>query len=468
MSQSQRTLIRGGRVLTMRDGSGEERLDILIAGDRIARVAPHIEPDDAEVIDASGMIVLPGFVDTHRHTWQTQLRSVAADWSLYDYLADMRLSFSALYTPEDAELGNYAGALEAVSAGITTVVDHCHIINSPEHADKALDGLEASGIRAVFCYGLFPNPRQLPFQPGLDPAVLREDARRIRRDRLASDDGRILFGVASEIEAMPFEAIAGELAFARELGAQRISCHIAMGCYDQGQRYVERFAEQGLLKSDLLFVHGAAFTDHELALIRDAGAGISSTPETELQMGMGFPVAERARLFGARSSLGIDIVSNNSGDMFAQMRLMLQATRALENLALERQGKAPRTIRMKARDVLRLATLGGAEALGLEDRIGTIESGKSADLTLIRTDALHMTPAIDAVAAVVLYANVSDVDTVFVAGRPVKRGGALSQVDLAGLTARLQSSRARLSEGFAQIDHGLARGVTENFFSNLA
>lgn len=466
MPQSNRTLIRGGRVLTMRDGSTEERLDILIEGERIARVAPHIEAADAEVVDATDLIVLPGFVDTHRHTWQTQLRGIAADWSLYDYLADMRLSFSALYTPEDAELGNYAGALEALSAGITTVVDHCHVINSPDHADKALDGLEKSGIRAVFCYG--PNPRQLPFQPGLDPVVLRQDARRIRRDRLSANDGRILFGVASEIEAMPFEAIAEELAFARELGAQRISCHIAMGCYDQGQRYVERFAEQGLLKSDLLFVHGAAFTDHELALIRDAGAGISSTPETELQMGMGFPVAERARLCGARSSLGIDIVSNNSGDMFAQMRLMLQSTRALDNLALERQGKAPRTIRMKARDVLRMATLGGAEALGLADRIGTIESGKSADITLIRTDSLHMTPAIDPIAALVLYANESDVDSVFVAGRPVKRGGRLADVDIANLTNRLRSSRARLSEGFAQVDHGLARGVTENFFANLA
>lgn len=465
--ENTRILIRGGRVLTMADGRNEEQLDILVEGESIVLVAPRIEAGDAQVVDATGKIVLPGFVDTHRHTWQTQLRTVAADWSLYDYLADMRMSYSALYTPEDAQLGNYAGALEAVSAGVTTVVDHCHIINSPDHADQALDGLEASGIRAIFCYGLFPNPGQLPFRPGIDVADLRTDATRIRRNRLTSDSGRLLFGVASEIEALPFEAIADELAFARELGAKRISCHVAMGCYDQGQRHVERLAERGLLSNDLLFVHGAAFTDRELGLIRDCGAGISSTPETELQMGMGFPVAERARLSGAFSSLGIDIVSNNTGDMFAQMRLMLQATRALENLALERQGLAPRTIRLTARDVLRMATIGGAEALGLADRIGSIESGKSADLILIRTDSLHMSPADNAIAAVVLYANESDVDSVFVAGRPLKHGGVLLNVDMADLTRRLRSSRTRLSESFAQIDHSMVRSITEKFFSNL-
>lgn len=462
-----RTLIRGGRVLTMADGAAEARLDILIEGERIVEVAPHIEAAGATVIDADGHIVLPGFVDTHRHTWQTQLRTVAADWSLHDYLADMRMSFAPLYAPEDAYLGNYAGALEAVGAGVTTVVDHCHVIDSPDHADRALDGLEAAGIRAIFCYGLFPNPQHFPFRPGQNAAALRADARRVRRERLSSDSGRLLFGTASEIEALPLETAEDELRFARELGAQRISCHVAMGCYDQGRRYVEAFAAGSLLRDDLLFVHGASFTDRELALIRDCGAGISSTPETELQMGMGFPVAERARLAGARSSLGIDIVSNFAGDMFAQMRHMLQATRALENLELQRQGRAPRSIRLKTRDVLRLATLGGAEALGLADRIGSVEPGKQADLVLVRTDAIHMAPAGDAVAAVVLYANASDVDAVFVAGRSLKRNGQLLNVDLAALVGRLTDSRQRLMEDFARIDHAMVRGVADQLFSNL-
>lgn len=467
MSNQVRTLIRGGRVLTMADGHGERQLDILIEGDRIVEVAANIDAKEAQIVDASEHIVLPGFVDTHRHTWQTQLRTVAADWSLYDYLADMRMSFSSLYTPEDAQLGNYAGSLEAIAAGVTTIVDHCHILNSPEYADLALDALQTSGIRALFCYGLFPNPQHFPFRPGPDAALLRDDARRIRRDRLASDSGRILFGTASEIEALPFEAAAAELQFARELGAKKISCHASMGCFDQGRRYVENFAQAGLLTDDLLIVHGASLTDHELALIRDCGAGISSTPETELQMGMGFPVAERARQAGAYSSLGIDIVSNYAGDMFTQMRLMLQATRACENLTLERQGKAPRSIRLKTRDVLRLATLGGAEALGLSDRIGTLEAGKQADLMLIRTDSLHMAPAVDAIAAVVYYANPSDVDSVFVAGRALKRDGRLLDVDMPGLIRQLQRSRERLTEGFKRIDHAMVRGVADQFFANL-
>ena len=163
----------------MTDGPAECRADILIEGERIAAVASAIEVPDAERIDAAGMIVLPGFVDTHRHTWQTQLRAVAADWSLFDYVGQMRNTYAAFYTPEDAWLGNHAGALEAIDAGVTTLVDHCHILNSPQHADEALRGLQESGIRAVFCYGLFANPTHHPFRRTLDPGWRIADTSRL-------------------------------------------------------------------------------------------------------------------------------------------------------------------------------------------------------------------------------------------------------------------------------------------------
>jgi cytosine/adenosine deaminase-related metal-dependent hydrolase len=438
----------------MTPGAGEARLDVLIEGERIADVAPGIAADDAEVVDASGMIVLPGFVDTHRHVWQTQLRTVATDWSLFDYFAQMRLVYSAFYDPDDVFLGNHVGALEAIDAGITTLVDHCHILHTPEHTDEAVRGLEESGIRAVFCYGLFESPsyREDARRASLKEGWRRDDARRIRRDRLASSDARVTMGFAPyEIDARPYAANVEEIAFARELGAQRISCHVAMGAYDAGHRFVERLGKDRLLAEDLLFVHGAALTDDELRMMADTGAAVSATPETEMQMGMGFPVAMRARDAGVRSSLGVDIVSNYSGDMFAQMRLCLQASRALDNRDYERRERAPRRIRLTARDVLDLATRGGAEAAGLASRAGTIEAGKQADLVMIRTDSIHMTPAIDAVGAVVLNANASDVDTVFVGGRCVKRDGKLVGVDWPALAKRVHASSERIVAGMRSV-----------------
>jgi cytosine/adenosine deaminase-related metal-dependent hydrolase len=449
-----RTLIRGGRVLTMRAGDGERSLDLLIEGERIAAVAPRIECEDAEVVDARDRIVLPGFVDTHRHVWQTQLRTVATDWSLFHYFTQMRLVYSAFYTPDDVWLGNHVGALEALDAGITSIVDHCHILHSPEHSDAAVAGLVDSGIRAVFCYGLFESPSYTKDarRSSLPVGWRREDARRVRRDLLPSDDGRVLFGFApAEIDANPYETNVAEIRMARELGARRVSCHVAMGAYDAGSRFVEKLGRDGRLGEDLLFVHGAALTDDELARLGDSGAAISATPETEMQMGMGFPVAFRARDAGVRSSLGIDIVSNYSGDMFSQMRLCLQAARALDAREYERRERAPRNLRYTARDVLDLATRGGAEAAGLGAVCGTLEEGKQADVVLLRTDAIHMTPAIDAAGAVVLNANSSDVEQVWVAGRQVKKDGRLAGVDWPSLAMRVRESSRRIVEGFRSV-----------------
>lgn len=421
--------------------------DVLVENGRIAAVAAKVRADDCAVFEADGMIVSPGFVDTHRHVWQTQLRTVAADWSLFDYFARMRCVYSALYTPDDVYLGNRVGALEAIDAGITTVVDHCHVLNSPDHADEAVRGLHDAGIRGVFCYGLFANPTLPDFEPETDSGWRCGDLRRLARERFASPDSLLQLGVApSEAEAIPFDRLRDEIALAREIGARALSLHVAMGAYDTGQRIVGRLAEAGLLDEDLLFVHGAALSDDELESIADSGAAVSSTPETELQMAMGHPVAARALGRGVKSSLGIDIVSNFAGDMFAQMRILLQAQRGADNALLRR---APRSIHMKARDAFELATSGGAAAARLDAVAGSLVVGKAADIILIRTDAVHLTPVADPVAALVLYARPSDVDTVLVGGRMLKTGGKLLGVDWPVLRERLLESAERIHVGFA-------------------
>jgi len=448
-----RTLIRAGRVLTLDPDIGDfETADVLIEGDRIAAISPRIEADGCEIIDAAGMIVSPGLVDTHRHVWQTQLRGVAADWSLFDYFSQMRSIYSAFYRPDDAYLGNHIGALEALDAGITTLVDHCHIINSPEHADEAIRGLKDSGIGGIFCYGLFSNPLPSPLRPEPDPSWRFEDARRVRTRHFASGDGNLTMGLAlGEVDWMAFEATCEEIAFGREIGAERISSHVAMGAYDTGRHLVAELSKAKLLGDDLLFVHGSRLSNEELDMIAGCGAAISSTPETELQMAMGHPVVSRALAHGAIASLGVDIVSNFAGDMFTQMRLQLQTERGLRN---EQLRAPPRTISPSAREVLELATREGARALGLDSRIGTLSPGKQADVILTRTDALHIAGVADPVAALVLYARPTDVDTVFVAGRAVKRAGQLVGVDWPVLRDRLVRSSERIREGFRSVELG--------------
>lgn len=445
-----RTLLRGGIVLSGEASLGTlPRGDLLIVGSRIAAVAPSIDAPDADVIDASDCIVHPGFVDTHRHVWQTQLRSVATDWSLFDYFVRMRSIYSGFYGPEDVWLGNHVGALEALNAGITTIVDHCHILNSPEHSDAAVAGLKDSGIRGVFCYGLFENPPNWPGARTLPAGWRREDARRVRAAHF-SDDDLLAFGFApSEVTAVPLDVSREEIALARELAAHRISMHVAMGAYDGGGEFVRQLGDAGELDEDCLFVHGSSLTDVELAYLADTGAALSVTPETELQMAMGHPVAARAAAAGVRTSLGIDIVSNYAGDMQAQMRLLLQAQRGIENAQLT---APPASIRMKAEEVLAFATRGGADALGWGARIGSLAPGKQADVVMTRIDAINTTPCIDPVGTLVLNANPSNVDSVFVAGRPRKRDGALVGVEWPALAARLRASSERICEGFEAAD----------------
>lgn len=452
-----RTLLRGGHVLTMDRGLGDlESGDVLIDGRRIAAVAPHIEAGDAEIVDASGMIVMPGFVDTHRHTWQTQLRGVASDWTLFNYTTRIRLGYSSCYEPDDAYVGNFAGAIEALNAGVTTVVDHSHIMNSPEHADEALRGLVESGIRAVFCYGLFPNPHQHPFRfEDFAPGWRLEDARRIRRDKLASDDGPVYMGLApAEVEKVPFEQACAEIGLGRELGARSISCHTAMSGYSSafGAPLVTRLARERLIGPDTIFVHGNALTPHELGIIADRGAAISATPEVELQMGMGRSIVGKAVRARTKIGLGVDIVSNIPGDMFGPMRVALQDERADRNDILVAQDQVPRRLDMSCRDVVEMATIGGAAVANLESEIGSLVPGKRADIAMVTRASMNTMGASDPYAALVHYTGHADVDTVIVDGVTVKRGGKLTRVREADIVERVWASRRAIEARFAPLN----------------
>lgn len=442
-------LIKNGRIISMDPEVGDfEKADIFIQNDEIVEIAPLIEIKEARVLDAAGMIVLPGFVDCHRHMWQTQLRGLAADFSLFDYMARIRSIYSSFYEPQDAYLGCYAGFLEAINAGTTTIIDHAHIMNSSDHSDEVVRAFKDSGIRGIMCYGLFNNPGPLddPTKAIIKtPQAMLDDARRIKKQYFSARGGIVEMGLAlTETEWFPLDLSIRQISFARELDAKQISCHAGMAALSRITHYIDRLYRAGLLGPDFLFVHGASFTDRDLGMIADSGASIVSTPETELQMGMGFPVLTRALSAGVKAALGVDIVSNNSGDMLTQMRINLQIQRALENDLLNRKGMVPRKIRLKVRDILEIATMGGARAAGLDSITGSLKPGKKADIIMIRTDTVNMAPVNNPLGSVVLCANASDVDTVLAGGKILKQRGELVGVDWSKIAKELEESRVKI------------------------
>lgn len=456
----QRILFKGATILTM-DGKSADMPagDLLVEGDRIAAIAPELAVDDAEVIDSTGMVMCPGFVDTHRHTWQTPLHGVRTDWNLLDYMTYIRGMYCVSYEPEDAELANWVGALEALDSGITTLVDHSHLQLSAAHSDALADGFLRSGIRGIYCYGTYRNLAYQPGQPAQDlPGLLREvngplnawhkrNATRIREKYFPDDSARVRFGIASrEFETLPESAsMLKELRWARSLQPARISIHVGMSAREP-LNVIRELHKAGEMGSDLLFIHGNHLADEELQMTIDAGASISSAIEIEMTYGA-FPVVDRFTAMGGQSSLGIDATIDFGGDMFGQMRALLNVWR------LERSLKNPRKMTRKVhqKKVLEIATVRGAEAIGLGGITGSLAVGKKADLLLLRTDALGLAPMWDPYAAIVSYGQSSLVDTVMVDGRVVKRHGRLLGIDWPTVRASLGRSKDNIRRRFSLI-----------------
>ena len=440
---SRRLLIRDGYVLSMDPAVGDlARGSLLVVDGVIEDVAPDIPVTDAEIVDAAGHVVMPGFVDTHRHTWQTALRGICADWSLMEYFRGIRQTFSPRYLPQDVYAGNLVGALEALDAGVTTLLDFSHCNNSPEHADAAVQGLREAGGRATFAYGYFPAPAPEPVFT--DHHQRLADARRVQEQHFSSPDQLLRMGVAlTESGLLPFHLHRAEVQSARELGVLLVA-HTGCVWGSTITGGVEQFHAHGLLDADQVHVHCNSLTDHEFDLLARAGAKVSSSPETELQMGMGHPVIRRALDRGMKPSLSCDIVSLNSGDMFTQMRMGLQFQRAMDNDPILASGAMPGSIDLSVRDALTWATVNGAEAMGLGSVTGTLTPGKQADVIVVGGERMNMTPQADPAAAMVVQANAANVRDVFVAGSAVKRDFALVGVDSARIRRLADESRERI------------------------
>jgi 5-methylthioadenosine/S-adenosylhomocysteine deaminase len=413
-----RTLISGGAVVSLDPAVGDlDRGDVLIDDGVIVEVAERIDAPEAEVIDATDRIVLPGFVDTHRHTWQTAFRGLGADWTFADYLAAVHGTMKPHYRPEDVYLGNRFGRLEALHSGVTTMLDWFHAALSPEHADAAVAGLRAVPGRSIFCYGAaYRTNDQIDIE-----------VRRVRD--LVPDNGLVTMalGLRGPGEA-PMDRVADDLRLAAELQF-RTSTHV--DGLDGGHPIAD-LRDHGLLFDTTTFVHANGISDDELRMLADAGSSVSISPDVELKMGFGWPMTGRMLAAGLRPTLSVDDCPAVGGDMFATMRTAFAVQRGLDG-------------GLTSRDLLEFATIDGARACGLAARTGSITPGKDADLILLRADDLTLFPANNPVGTIVTAGHPGIVDTVLVAGRVVKRDGVMLDVDLESLKAQLLASRNRIA-----------------------
>ena len=440
-----RTLVRNAAIVTMDDAIGEITGDVLIEDDRIAPLAPRIEGvGDADVIDATGFIVIPGLINAHMHTWQTGLRGVAANWTLLEYFKQVHAGLATLFRPEDIGIATLVGALNQINCGTTTLVDWCHNNPTPAHTDAAVDALFESGIRAAFFHGSpkpDPKPGERPFWEVPHPRI---EVERLLRGRLPANDGLVTLGLAIlGPHYSNMEVALSDFALAREFGLIA-SMHQGGGAARTPDGW-ERLEAAGLLDDHVNIVHGNNLNDARLKKFVDLGMSFSITPENEMAQGHGHPITGRLRKLGSAPTLGVDLESVLSGDMFTVARIALAMQRALDNADYRAaHASIPDTSTVPVRDALSWITTQGAKMLRMEDRLGSLTVGKQADLVLIDARALNMHPVHDVVASVVMQTSLANIDSVMIAGQWKKRHGKLLYADIARRQAALAASGNRI------------------------
>jgi cytosine/adenosine deaminase-related metal-dependent hydrolase len=420
-----RTLIAGATVITMDEKLGDlAGADVLVEGDRIAAIEPagRLPGHDVEVVYAKNCIIIPGLVNTHIHTWQTALRSIASNWTLLEYFKKMHAGLATVFQPEDMYIANLVGALNQLNGGTTTLLDWCHGNRTPAHNDGAIDALLESGIRAFFFHGT-PKPDPKPGEKGFweipHPRAELERLAKHRVKGLVSLGAAILGPHYSTLEVSMHD-----FKMAKDLGV--IASMHQGGGPPRTPNGWQKLEEAGLLSRNVNIVHGQGLTDEQFSRFVSFGVSFSVTPESEMIQGHGYPITGRLRKLGGRPSLGIDLESAISGDMLTAARIALNVQRALDNAEYRQEkGTIPDTSTITTREALSWITIDGARMLCIDDQIGSLKPGKQADLVLISTNSINMQPVNDPVSAVVMQANLSNIDSVMVAGQWRKRSGKL-------------------------------------------
>ncbi len=442
-----RILVRGASVITMDPRIGDLATgDVLIEGTKIAAVAADLSAAATDgraiVVDAEGTIAIPGLQDTHRHSWQTQMRRLLCDGTLFEYVDLLHARMAPVYTPRDMYLGTRLAAVTALHGGITSVLDLAHNRRTPEFADAGIRAWAESGVRATFA----------PTRPlfGAWDGAWEDDLRRLRETSFRSDDQLLRLRVGANATSVP-EIVVDELALTSETA--RLAAELGVGVTVDAvfgglaSAHIEQLAAEGTLASDMTFIHcqGLAPAAWDALAAAECKVALAVTSDAQLGCEEAASPVQHALDRGIVPGLSVDVECCLSSDLFTQMRVVLNMQRMAAH-ARRHRGEDDAPAPVPVRDVLRYATIAGAEANGVADVSGSLTPGKQADLVLIRADDVDNLPLNNAVATVVLGSDGGNVDTVLVAGEPRKWGGRLPGVDVAALRRDVQASRDALLE----------------------
>ena len=442
MTETGSIVLRDGTVLTMDDGhTVHENGDVLVVGDRIEAVGPHLDvPEGTEEIDASGGIVMPGMIDTHRHMWQTAMRAYGADWTLTQYFVWYYLEHGKKFRPEDIHAGNLLAAWESLEAGVTTTVDWSHGLQTVDHADAAVDALQAVPGRFVLAYG---NIQAGPWEWVPSPEVRAFFERR----RTGSSD-MLGFQLAFDVTGDPAFPEKAAFEAARELGLP-VTTHAGVwgATNDDGIRLMH---EHGFTTPETVYVHAATLTTDSYQRIAASGGSVSVSTESEQSAGQGYPPTWQVRRYGIPVSLSMDTSVWWSGDLFSAMRTTLGADRSREHLEAHASGDTITQLALRAEHVVHWATRGGAHALGRDD-LGRLTPGAKADVVLIKNDQSAVSfPLLNPYGQVAFQAQRGDVHTVIVDGRVVKHEGRLVGADLPAVRRTVEATVDHLKSALGE------------------
>jgi cytosine/adenosine deaminase-related metal-dependent hydrolase len=431
-----RILFTGATIVTMDPDRGViDRGDLLVEGDTITAVGPDLSPGDAVVVDATGTILTPGFVDTHRHAWEAQLRRIMPDVDdLGGYVMATLAGYATVYRPEDMYIGTRLAALTAIDSGITTMLDFSHNSRTREHSDAAVQALLDTGIRGVHA-SMGPHFGEWDRQwPG--------DLTRIKDQYFSSDDQLLtlrLATLATDEIAGPALAYGPELArVAKDLGIG-VSVDAVFGT--SSSEAVLRWAKDGILSPDVTLIHSTGLTPEAWKAMGETGTTVALAPTSDAQIGLetAIPAVDEALSVGIRPGLSIDVEVALASDMFTQMRALhaIQRMRAVNAV----YGTDQQPSRITTHDVLDFATLQGARTNGLAGVTGSLTPGKKADLLVIQAEDLNNMPLNDPTGTVVLGSDARNISAVLINGEPRKWHGQVLDVDLPALRSQVHASR---------------------------
>jgi len=432
-------VFRNGLVLTMDDAHRIlKQCDVLVVGGVITEIGPNIQaPGDALSIDASGGILMPGMIDTHRHMWQTAMRAYGADWTLSQYFVWYYLEHGKNFRPQDVFAGNLLSAIEAVDAGVTTSVDWSHGLQTIDHADAAVDALETVPGRFVLAFG---NIQRAPWEWSADKELRDFFSRRF--------DGKgdmLKFQIAFDVVAGPEFPERAAFEVARDLGVS-VNTHAGvLGA--NGDDSIRLMHDNGFMGPDTILVHCATLSDDSYQRIAACGSSVSVSTESEQSAGQGYPSSWKLRQFDIPITLSHDTSVWWSADLFTAMRTTLGADRSRQHFEAHLKGETVTQLDLRSEHVIDWATRGGSKALGLDDKIGSLEVGKRADIVLIKNDESPvMFPIVNPYGHVAMQAQRADVHTVVIDGNIVKHEHRLINIDLTKARSAVESTVGFLAD----------------------